>query len=264
MARKPGERFPSDHRRWFRVTEDIADDPKLASQKDEWIWGAFLRTLAALNRTKSRDGTLRVSYPALAAMMGRSRRDVALKRLGRCVNVGLMTAARYADFVLIMVPKWPIIQGFAPAEPQWYPEKTPPPKKRKKKSEEEESFSEPNSSHKPLLNLLGKEPGGQLEKEQWLEREYPLLQELSSREYPDEPAKRSRDLRSRVIRHYRQHLKNTNSLLGSVLSPAQKRAARTDQAAANVIKELQGAEDESRSPSRNDPSDVPHLRIRGR
>ena len=25
MTRKPGERFPSDHRRWFRVTEDIAE-----------------------------------------------------------------------------------------------------------------------------------------------------------------------------------------------------------------------------------------------
>lgn len=111
MAR---QKYPSDHRRWFRVAEDILDDPRLNGE--EWVWGAYFRILAMLNRTKSRDGTLRVSPRTLGVMMGRSRGDIAAKRLASLAHLGLIAAARYADFWLILVGKWPEHQGFTPTE----------------------------------------------------------------------------------------------------------------------------------------------------
>lgn len=122
MARR---RYPSDHRRWFRVMEDVLDDPKLNGE--EWVWGAYLRTLAMLNRTKSRDGSLRVSDRQLGALMGRSRGDVAAKRARSLAHLGLISLAKYADYWLILVSKWPEHQGFAPAELRRDSVETPPP-----------------------------------------------------------------------------------------------------------------------------------------
>jgi hypothetical protein len=108
------KQYPSDHRRWFRVMEDILDDPKFNG--DEWALGAYIRLLAMLNRTKSRDGQIRLSNSQLSVVLGRSRGDLRRKRLARGAHLGLWTAARYADYTLILVHKWPKHQGFTPAE----------------------------------------------------------------------------------------------------------------------------------------------------
>jgi len=133
----PRKQYPSDHRRWIRLYEDVLDDPKL--QGDDQILASYVRILLMLNRTKSRDGSLRVSHAGLEAIMGRRRRDVALTCLSRLVHVGLTCAARYADYTLILVPKWPKLQGFAPAELRRdsgeTPAPTPTPTPNKKRAE---------------------------------------------------------------------------------------------------------------------------------
>ena len=50
-------RYPSDHRPYFRVLDDILDDPALA-KASEAEFSTFFRILAMLNRTQSRDGVL--------------------------------------------------------------------------------------------------------------------------------------------------------------------------------------------------------------
>jgi hypothetical protein len=146
-------------------------------------------------------------------MMGRSRADVARKRLGHLVNIGLMSAARYADFWLILVTRWPEIQGFAPTEPQRCPEKTPTttptPRKKKSKSDGADAPGDKSPTQDPLLNLLSKEPGTPEEKAAWLARERPLLEEYAAGE--PNPATRRRELRTRVIRHWRQFLRTGGS-----------------------------------------------------
>jgi len=104
------QRFPEDRRAWFRVLEDVLDDPRF--EANDWILGAYVRLLAMLKRARSRDGRLYLSDRSLKAAFGRDRVDIARKRLALAANVGLMSAARYADYTLILVPKWPIIQGF--------------------------------------------------------------------------------------------------------------------------------------------------------
>ena len=202
-------RFPSDHRSWFRVTEDILDEHKLNGA--DWILGAYMRVLAMLNRTGSRDGILRVSYPILGALMNRRRGDIALKRLALGVHLGLYSAARYADFVLILVPKWPIIQGFAPTPLQ----RNPGSKSKSKSKSKNKKELEPDGSHERLMNLISREPGTPSEKAAWLDREFPLLAEFAERDYPDDPKKQSAEIRTRVIRHYRQYLKSGGQPAGS-------------------------------------------------
>jgi hypothetical protein len=167
----PRKQYPSDHRRYFRVLEDILDDPKLNGE--EWVWGAYFRTLAMLNRVKARDGILRVSDRTLAMMMGRSRRDVAVKRLGSLAHLGLISAARHADYWLILVPKWPEHQGFTPAElrrnsdetpsPNPNPNPNPTPKKKTRASRSPPSKGALECADL-LIELLGPVPGARIPK----------------------------------------------------------------------------------------------------
>ena len=77
MARK---RYPSDHRRYFRVMEDILDDPKLDDETPADVFRAYIRMLAMLNRTKSRDGVLTLSRRAASMVTGRERYGAAVAR----------------------------------------------------------------------------------------------------------------------------------------------------------------------------------------
>jgi hypothetical protein len=135
--------------------EDVLDSPKFSSH--EWTLGAYIRVLAMLNRTKSRDGILRASPRVLAVLMGRSRGDLVGKRLALGAHLGLWSAARYADYTLILVANWAERQGFAPSElrqdsvqtPRTTPTPTPTPKKEK--------ATPPSASAMGLAGLLREE-----------------------------------------------------------------------------------------------------------
>ena len=61
MARRKGEIFPSDHRRYFRVMEDVLDNTKLACASAD-VFRFYIRLLAMLNRTKSHSGEIALTH----------------------------------------------------------------------------------------------------------------------------------------------------------------------------------------------------------
>lgn len=126
MARRPGERFPSDHRRWFRVAEDILDDPKLARVSAD-VFRFYLRLLAMLNRTKSRDGTIRLDRFALNACAMREQRRHALAIARSGADTGLYGICEDGQSVTISVPNWLKFQQLAPETPHQAPSVTPRP-----------------------------------------------------------------------------------------------------------------------------------------
>jgi len=131
MARKPGEVFPSDRRRWFRLYEDLLDDPALNSVAPD-VFRFYVRLLAMLNRTKQRDGTIRFDRFALNACAMREQRRHALSVARSGAEAGLFTLSEEGADVLIQVPKWAELQGVAPAEPRRDPSRTPPTKTKTK------------------------------------------------------------------------------------------------------------------------------------
>lgn len=113
---------------WFKVYSDILEDPRLMGE--DWKLAAYVRLLAMVNRSESRDGILRLPYRALGVAMGRSRRDVALKRLRLLVQDGLSCAALYEHYVLIILPKY--LERYGNAVPEKCPTKTKTKTKTKK------------------------------------------------------------------------------------------------------------------------------------
>ena len=99
---------------WFKVYSDILEDPRLMGE--DWRLAAYVRLLAMVNRSETMDGILRLPYRALGVAMGRSRGDVALKRLRLLVKDELSCAALYADYVLIILPKY--LEKYGNAAPE--------------------------------------------------------------------------------------------------------------------------------------------------
>jgi hypothetical protein len=64
-----------------------------------------------------------------------------------------------------------------------------------------------SESGSPLASLLNHESGSTEEKRQWLDRELPLIFAMADEDHPQDPLKRDAAVRSRVIRHWRQHLR---------------------------------------------------------
>lgn len=112
MSRGDGYDRPSEHRRYFRVMEDILDDPKLAALSGD-AFRAYFQILAMLNRTKSTDGTLVLNKFALMAATSKGRVDSARTLLERLADVGLMSVEHRADVALLTVPNWLKNQGFS-------------------------------------------------------------------------------------------------------------------------------------------------------
>jgi hypothetical protein len=246
------------------VTEDILDEPKFNGQ--EWVLGAYMRVLAMLNRTKSRDGILRVSQPTLCMLTGRRRGDLAEKRLRLLVHLRLTCAARYADYWLILVPKWAGIQGFSPVDPQRCPEKSPAPKKKKKKIEEkrQESNVEPSDAPSPTVldlreyfaaSLLAQSPDHSVSrKRSWVswDRDLDRLLRIDCR-----TPGQVRDMIDWAHAHdfWAANIQSPGKLRAKWdqlamqrkrdatphLSPTQAREERGRQAAAAVIRELEGS-----------------------
>lgn len=124
MARKPGERFPSDHRRWFRVMEDILDDPKLENCSPD-VFRFYFRLLAMLNRTKSRDGSISLGRRALNSAAGREQLRHSLRVARSGAEAGLYRLCVDGEQALITVSKWPELQYIAPTEPRRSPNDPP-------------------------------------------------------------------------------------------------------------------------------------------
>ena len=108
--------YPSDHRRWFRVMEDILDDPKLGDGVSADVFRFYFRLLAMLNRTKSRDGAITLGRRALNLCAGREQLRHSLRVARGGALAGLYTLSVDGAQTLITVPNWPNRQEYAPAK----------------------------------------------------------------------------------------------------------------------------------------------------
>lgn len=110
----PRPSYPSDHRRWFRVREDILDDQKLTNVSAE-AFRFFIRLLAMLNRTKTTDGNIRLDRYALngCAMREQLRHSRSTAREG--ATAGLYSMREDGSDTLFRVPKWAKTQELSPA-----------------------------------------------------------------------------------------------------------------------------------------------------
>lgn len=124
MARRKGETFPSDHRRWFRVAEDILDDETLNSV-DPDVFRFYFRLLAMLNRTKARDGKIVLDRFALNACAMREQRRHALRVARAGAEAGLYRLSEDGEQVSIHVSKWAKFQELAPTKPRRRPNESP-------------------------------------------------------------------------------------------------------------------------------------------
>lgn len=222
MARK---QYPSDHRRWLRLYEDVLDDPKLnaLTLEDQAL---YFRLLATLNRQKSRDGHGTLDRFAVCAIAKSERWPYSLRgfldlQAGGLVRVrcgcGEPLVRLRCDectgcgAIVFTVPKWPELQGFAPAELRRdsgrTPAPTPTPTHTPILTPSESGEAPLAHTSDRLLNLLGKEPGSPEEKRAWLERELPLLEAKAEAEHPGSgaEAKRARNarMRSLLMTHWR-------------------------------------------------------------
>lgn len=211
MAR---ERYPSDHRRWFRVAEDVLDDPRLnaVSLEDQAL---YFRLLATLNRQKSRDGWGHLDTFAACALARRERWAYALPAFDRLAAGGLVTL-RYRDGgVSYLIAKWPEHQGFTPSElrrnsgatpaPKTTPTPTPNEEKTHASHEAPAGAAHPPPANDPArwVSILGAEPGSAEEKRAFVERELPLAVAEAEQHHPrDRKAQRGK-IKSVLIRHYR-------------------------------------------------------------
>jgi len=119
MAKR--QRYPSDHRRWFRVMEDILDDPKITvlGAADRWCWVAVL---ALLNRgnPRTRNGTLQVTLHMLQPTFCKSTNSAVKRILDRLENAGLLEWEIEDGIAEIRVSRWPesqALQRDSEAEP---------------------------------------------------------------------------------------------------------------------------------------------------
>ncbi len=107
--------YASDHRRWFRVMEDVLDDPgyRGLSAADKVAW---IDLLAVFNRQQAHRSGNCIVLPwsrAMLAMSSQNRRAASARasRLARGVGVSF---ARTADGLLCYIPKWSKMQGLTP------------------------------------------------------------------------------------------------------------------------------------------------------
>ena len=223
MGRRPGQRFPSDGRQWFRVTSDILDDPRFLEA--DWVLASYIRVLAMLKRKGSRDGSMHVSHAELQTLMGARRRDVAEKRLARLAHVRLTCAARYEHVWLILLPKWPTVQGIRPETSGHLPRKYTGTETETEIREERERAPNP-TTQKRLLNLLSPYDGTDAEKLAWWRLEEATIRSLAERDFPDDLKRQKLEVRSRIHRHYKQHLKGTGKPSTSTEAEMMQEATR--------------------------------------
>lgn len=119
--------YPSDHRRYFHVLEDILDSPKLRDEVSADVFRFYIRLLAMLNRTKSRDGSINLGRRALNLCAGREQRRHSLAIARGGAVAGLYTLSVDGEQALIRVPNWAKHQGYTPTTLRPDSDETPPP-----------------------------------------------------------------------------------------------------------------------------------------
>lgn len=109
----PRRKFPSDGKSWWRCLDDILRDPALNGDCPASVAWAYIRLLAWLSESGSRDGKITLDRRALCFIMGRAQHRHA-ESIARALAVrSLCTLSVRGVHSVITVPKWPIIQGFA-------------------------------------------------------------------------------------------------------------------------------------------------------
>ncbi len=120
----PRRKFPSDHRPWFRVLDDILDDDNLGDVS-EAAFATYIRLHATLNRTDSKGGVVALGTRGILRLTRCQRRDYAIARLRELERTGLLsvTADEHPPGrrgsegrlrTVISVRNWAKTQGFAP------------------------------------------------------------------------------------------------------------------------------------------------------
>ena len=111
----PRKQYPSDHRRYFRVMEDILDDPgyRALSAPDKVAW---LDLLAIFNRQKAHQTGNIVVLPWSRAMsaMGSQHRRGACARAARLEREVHAHFSRVPEGLLCYIPNWAKLQGLPP------------------------------------------------------------------------------------------------------------------------------------------------------
>lgn len=135
MARK---QYPSDHRPWFKMEEDILHHPALSKLPAEEAW-AWVRLRAIANQRGTDDGVMWLEERDMGFAIKKRRADYIAKSVRLLVHSGLLSAAYYGAMWLVIVHKLSEIQDFAPAQFR----KTPRTKTKKERIEGKAASTKP-------------------------------------------------------------------------------------------------------------------------
>lgn len=129
---------------------DLLEDQKLGDELPPEAFRLYIRLLAMLKRSKSRDGKIELGRSAIRVLSGRSHYKSGVRILRKCEQIGLISVSNggemgvklppnESEMITIRVPNWPRIQGF-----------TKPSRNQKRGTETEtESESESKSKKTP-------------------------------------------------------------------------------------------------------------------
>lgn len=129
LARK---QYPSDHRRWFRVMEDILHHPKIRAVGHEGL-ATYIKILAVANQRKAHetDGIIELDISTQQLVTGKKRADSAARVLHYLSTSGLLVLHYCGTSARITLPKYAEKQGFAPTDSVQIPATTPTPTNKK-------------------------------------------------------------------------------------------------------------------------------------
>jgi len=190
MARR---KFPSDRRPWFRCLTDILHDEKLTGDCPADVFRFYIRLLAALQQTGSRDGKITLDRHALCALAGREQVRHALRVARAGAARKLYAACTHGERTVVTVPKWAKLQGFAP---------TPDvPREEKRREEERESAPATPAPHSQP-RAAARKPKGTPCPEQLTDTQRDQVNAWRNRLHPELDARELRAQWARFTDHY--------------------------------------------------------------
>ncbi len=229
MARR---KFPSDGRPWFRCLTDLLYDERLNGDCPADVAWFYIRLLAMLQQTGSRDGVISLDRRALNLCACREQHRHALHTARTGAARKLYTLSVDGAYTLITVPNWPIIQGFTPKQTVPREEEirgeesreegqertSSPPRALEDIPTDHDLISQSDITTAPLATredaeklaqLLAKKPGTREQQVEWV---YQNVDQIVA-DCEIDAAEKNRDptwaeLRSKVYRYYHQHCRN--------------------------------------------------------
>jgi hypothetical protein len=209
--------------RWMRISDleldEDWDDATLATVIRLLAW---MRQRWAKERLTHEQAVEAVISSREAVRITHLKRDdralARLESLGTLAGLGSYTGriekGLASESVRIRWPKVAEYQGWDALEPGTRRparapsvSRLPSPVSREEKEEEKSERLAPLAPE-ILVRLLSKEPGDEATKLAWLTAELPTIELLADEDHPTDSARRMAAVRSRVLRHYRQHQKN--------------------------------------------------------